>query len=269
MRALILVFGLMCVGRLAVADAPGATGSTARHLLAGVRAFQHARYEEALVELRVVARAPDAPADLAFYLGPTLYKLGRYRDALQVFVTSQAPADALTRFYLGETCYQLQLYRRARTIFIGLQSAGLGPALDEAAARYVASVDLAYGRAPEVAAIDVYLAEGRGLAASDPVVAGEYLEEAREVEALARAPHRHDEIIAALGEAWNASGHAQAVIDVLATERTPTTETRWQLARAYVSVGDVAHARVLLDALVRAATGHAEEAAAVRAKLAR
>src|SRR5262249_44064137 len=113
----------------AVAPARGDDGGTARHLLAGVRAFKDGRYEEALVELRVGARAPDAPADLAFYLGPTLYKLGRYRDALDVFVSSSAPADALTDFYLGQTYYQLRLYRKARALFAALRTRGLGPAL--------------------------------------------------------------------------------------------------------------------------------------------
>src|SRR5258708_5119287 len=135
MRALrVAIFVILGVG---VADADDA--ATARHLLAGVRAFQEARYDEALVELRVVARAADAPVDLAFYLGPTLYKLGGHREALAVFVASRAAPDALTDFYLGETYYQLRLYRKAHAVFAGLRTRGLGPVLDEAAARYVAA----------------------------------------------------------------------------------------------------------------------------------
>jgi tetratricopeptide (TPR) repeat protein len=111
--------------------------STPRHLMAGVRAFKEARYAEALVELRVVARAPDAPPGLAFYLGPTLYKLQRYEEALAVFVNSRAAPDALTDLYLGETYYRLRLYRKARAVFAGLRARGLGPALDDAAGRYL------------------------------------------------------------------------------------------------------------------------------------
>src|ERR1051326_7072843 len=96
-RRLIAMLVLATCITVAVAD--DMASSTGRHLLAGVRAFKDGRYEEALVELRVVARAPDAPADLAFYLGPTLYKLARYREALGVFASSRAAPDALTDFY--------------------------------------------------------------------------------------------------------------------------------------------------------------------------
>jgi hypothetical protein len=266
-----LALAVLCAGTFAAADVvPVAPlpSSTARHLLSGVRAFKQGRYEEALVELRVVARAPDAPADLAFYLGPTLYKLGRHREALVVFVTSRAPADALTRFYLGETYYQLALYRNARAVFVALRSSGIGPALDAAASRYVASIDAVYARPPEPATIDVYLEQGLALGAGEPALASEYLEEARRAEALATAPHRHDEITGALGAAGNAAGRTQAVVDALASDGHLATEATWQLARAYVALGDAGRARVLLDGLIRAGAGRADDAVALRAKLA-
>ena len=147
---------LMCaVARGDVARAPD--GATARHLLAGVRAFHAGRYEDALVELRVVARAPDAPADLAFYLGPTLVQLGRDREALAVFLASSARPDALTEIYLGEAYYHLRLYRKARAVFAGLRTRGLGPALDPIAARYVAQVDAVYATPPTGAALTATL----------------------------------------------------------------------------------------------------------------
>jgi len=179
-------------------------GATARHLLAGVHAFKDGRYAEALVELRVVARAPDAPDDLAFYLGPTLYKLGRYAEALDVFVTSRAAADALTDFYRGQTYYQLRMFRKARATFAALRSGGLGPALDDAAGRYVDQVDAAYRSSPAIDAIDYYIEQGLDLRARDPVLAAEYLDEARQVEALSPVRHRRAEIadaLAALGRA--------------------------------------------------------------------
>src|SRR5512140_2057134 len=127
MRSLCIAGLVLCVWTHARADdaRPAASSGVGRHLLTGVRAFTDGRYEEALVELRIVARAPDAPADLAFYLGPTLYKLGRYREALATFAASRAAPDALTDFYLGETCYQLKLYRKARVVFAGLRTRGL------------------------------------------------------------------------------------------------------------------------------------------------
>lgn len=241
--------------------------ATARHLLAGVRAFKAGKYEDALVELRVVARATDAPADLAFYLGPTLYKLGRYREAIAVFVTSRAARDGLSDFYLGQAYYQLKLYRKAREVFAGLRMRGLGPTLDAAAARYVDAVDVAYKAPPETRTIDVYIAQAAEIAAGDPVVAGEILDEARLVESLAPRGHRRAEILAALGTAWNEAGRAQAVIDVLSIETAPADEARWQLARAYVAVGDEGRAKPLLEAL--AADKRSARAADAAALLAR
>jgi FimV-like protein len=264
-RAIIVAI-MLAAGAPAVADdvkPPTQLSKTPAHLLAGVRAFKAGQYEAALVELRVVAHAPDAPADLAFYLGPTLYKLGRYREALVVFATSRAAPDALTDFYLGETYFQLTLYRKARGVFAGLRSRGLGPALDEAAGRYVDMVDLAYRAAPEVATIDAYLDGGLALVASEPVVAAEFLDEARQVEALGATRHRHPELVAALASTWNATGHARAVVDVLGGE----PGLGWELARAYVALDDAAHARPLLEQLVAAAGPHAAEAKALLAKL--
>lgn len=241
--------------------------ATARHLLQGVRAFKAEHYDEALVELRMVARAPDAPANLAFYLGPTLYKLQRYDEALQVFAASSAPRDALTDFYVGQTYYQLRLFRKARAVFSELRASGLGPALREAAGRYLAIVDAVYQAPPPVASIDYYLAEGAARA-GDPVVAAEYFDEARQVEALAREPHRHLEILEALAAAWNDSGRPQRVIE-LAAEAGTSPELTWQRARAFAASGDALHARPLLEALVRAEGRRASEAAALLAKLSR
>jgi hypothetical protein len=259
--AALVAFGLC-------AEVRAEDSATTRHLLRGVHAFKDGRYDEALVELRLVARAADAPADLAFYLGPTLYKLKRYDEALVVFVTSRAAPDALTDFYRGETCYQLRLYRKARAVFAGLRARGLGPALDDAAGRYVAAVDAAYKLAPAPASIDYYLAQGLELAARDPALAGEYLDEARQVEALAAARHRRVEIVTALAAAWNASGRAQAVIELLAGERPPSPELTWELARAYVATGDAVHARPLLEGIVKRHEAHDAEAAAWLVKLA-
>lgn len=221
---------LLVLGLCAHAYGQGAS-STPRHLLAGVHAFKAGHYEEALVELRIVARAPDAPEDLAFYLGPTLYKLGRYHEALGVFLASGTARDALTDFYLGQTYYQLALYRSARAVFADLRTRGLGPALDEAAARYIAEVDRGYATAPEPVVVDAYLAQG--LALSDLRLQAAYLDEARQVEELLPARHRRDDIV-------------------------------WPLARAYVKLGD-GRARAMLESL--AGGPHAGEASALLSTL--
>jgi tetratricopeptide (TPR) repeat protein len=254
---------LVLVASAASARADGT--SSARHLLAGVRAFRDAHYEDALVELRIVASSPDAPEDLAFYLGPTLVKLGRHREAVSVFVTSKAPRDALTDVYLGEAYYQLKLYRKARAVFVGLRSRGLGPVLDEAVARYIDAVDAVYRTPPNEATLDYYINAAKE--ERDPVVVAEFLDEARAVDALATAHPRHSQIVDALAAAWNANGKGAAVIELLAGEPTRSDEGTWQLARAYAAGGDAAHARPMLDAIAKAGGPHAAEATELLSKL--
>jgi tetratricopeptide (TPR) repeat protein len=194
------------------------------HLAAGVRAFQAGRYDEALVELRMVEQGPDPPADLAFYLGPTLYKLGRYPEALLTFRRSSAPPDTLTDFYLGQTLYQLALYDQAREVFAGAAARGLGPRLDEAARRYLAVIDRLYAVAPGPATVDAYLDSGaRLLARGDAALAVAYLDEARRAEARGR-PHRHQEIVLGLGRAYlgvGDVGRARPLLLSLAAEEGP------------------------------------------------
>ena len=252
---------IITCGTLCLCPAARAEPATTRHLLAGVHAFQDGRYEDALVELRVVARAPDAPDDLAFYLGPTLYKLTRYREALAVFLTSKAARDELSDFYLAETYYQLGMYRKARAMFVGLRRRSVGPVLDAAAARYVAAVDAVYAAPVAAAVVDAYIVQASERAATEPLVAGEMFDEARQVEALLPGGHRHHEIIAALGAAWNAAGQGQAVVAVLAGERALSPDSSWELARAYVAIGERTRARPLLEALAKGAGLHARDAA--------
>ena len=94
------------------------------------------------------------------------------------------------------------------------------------------------------------------------------VDEARQVEALAAQPHRHVEIIAGLATAWNDAGRTQAVIALVAAERAPTPELTWQLARAHAAAADAAHARPLLEAIIKAHGPHAGEATALLARLA-
>ena len=112
-----------------------------------------------------------------------------------------------------------------------------------------------------------YIEQGLALAGSDPVLAAEYLEEARRAESRAAAPHRHDEILGALAAAWNVTSRSKTVIEVLAHEPQRSGEVLWQLARAYALLGDRAHAAQTLDDLGRMGPAHAQEAAALRATL--
>jgi tetratricopeptide (TPR) repeat protein len=181
-RAAILLVGLAWSTLAAAAPTPS-------RLLEGVRAFQARDYTAALADFEAVAQEPGAPPDLAFYLGPTLYKLGRYQDALAVFLAAPMRGDALANFYLGQTYYQLGLYRKARLTFMTLRARGLGPRLAAAAETYVALIDALYAVPPARAAIEAYRAEGqRLLDAGRPALAAEYAEEARLDETLTASP---------------------------------------------------------------------------------
>jgi tetratricopeptide (TPR) repeat protein len=236
---------------LTSAAAWGDETSTSARLMAGVRAFQGGDYERALAQFRAVARAADAPADLAFYLGPTLYKLARYEEALEVFADAPAPLDPLTELYLAQTRYQLHLYRGARASFQAARAHGLGPRLDGLTGAYLATIDALYAHLPgrEVAAR--YLETGHArLAVGRPVLAAAYLQEALEVARLS-GPGADDLARAsqiALADAWTAAGRPQAALDLLSNPRDD--DEALAVARALVAAGQPARARAILDAVV-------------------
>src|SRR5262249_40545254 len=119
------------------------------------------------------------------YLGPTLYKLGRYEDALAVFLAGVPTTDALARFYLAQTYYQLRLYLKARATFVALRDHGLGPKLGAAADTYVTLIDPLYATPPPEATIAAYQASGQALlGAGKSGLAAEYFDEARQARAI-------------------------------------------------------------------------------------
>ncbi len=143
------------------------------HLLAGARAFRAQQYAAALEEFRIVERAGGTP-DLALYLGPTLYKLGRIDEARLVLARAHRAggADAVSEYYLGLCWYRLGLVRLARQLFAALDPREAGPKLAEGAARFVAAID-----ARPVAAAPL-VAAAEALAARDPLAALDAAEEA-------------------------------------------------------------------------------------------
>lgn len=156
-----------------LAVAPAQAQSVDPHLLAGARAFRAQQYEAALSEFRLVQRA--GGADLALYLGPTLYKLGRFDEARSVLARSyrSGDIDPVAHYYLGLCWYRLGLLRLARTVFVALDAAAVGPKLAAGAARFVAEIDArpAAPAAPMISAADA-------LATGDPAVALDAAEEA-------------------------------------------------------------------------------------------
>jgi tetratricopeptide (TPR) repeat protein len=209
---------------------------TTRHLLDGVRAFREGRFAEALVEFRVVERAPDAPVELSFYLGPTLYKLGRYKEALEVFLGSPSPRDEITEFYLGTTYYQLKLFDAARRSFTALKGR-LGPKLAEAAVRYVQEIDGLLIKTPLPSVTDRLFAQAHAaLLANQTFTAGAFLEEALLMEARS------------------------APADRPPPQRAATLAEFTKTAKSMLSAGDSARARPLLRALTLVAGTEGDEA---------
>jgi hypothetical protein len=182
-RRTLLVF---CLGLAVLLGAPRHASAdpaeVRRHLLAGVEAFQAGRYETALIEFRVVGRSPSPPADLAFYLGPTLHKLGRHAEAAEVLLAVPAPRELLAELYLGQALYQQRLFLAAREVFVGLRGRGLGPRLEGVVDRYVGLVEALYAAAPPIVVAGVYeTAAVRELAAGRSRLAALYRREAAEI----------------------------------------------------------------------------------------
>ena len=103
------------------------------------RAFKAQQYDVALVELeRMVAQDPRDVLALR-YLGITLDRLGRYRDAVDAFQRALAlePESAATHFHLGVTYYKARVPDLARASFV--RSSQLAPETlyDQMAARYL------------------------------------------------------------------------------------------------------------------------------------
>src|SRR5260370_14096507 len=138
MHRLVVTVALLVSTAPVRADGPNANA----HLLAGVRAFRAQSYELALAEFHQVEQAGGTP-DLALYLGPTLYKLGRFDDARLVLARAHRAGsiDSVAEYYLGLTYYRLGLWRLARVVFATLDRNQAGPKLAEGAARFVAEID--------------------------------------------------------------------------------------------------------------------------------
>jgi tetratricopeptide (TPR) repeat protein len=153
-----------------VADAQGVDP----HLLAGARAFRAQQYTTALEEFRIVERA-GGTADLALYLGPTLYKLGRIDEARLVLARAHraGTADAVSNYYLGLCWYRLGLVRVARQLFVTLDPREAGPKLADGAARFVAEID-----ARPMAAAAPLVVTSEALATRNPIAALDAAEEA-------------------------------------------------------------------------------------------
>lgn len=136
MRALGRLILVLLVGVLAIA-------SWAQDLAfvdtAAGRAFKAQQYDVALVELeRMVATNPQDVLALR-YLGITLDRLGRFREAIDVFQRALAlePGSAATYFHQGVTYYKARAPGLARESF--LRAAQLAPdtVYEQMGARYL------------------------------------------------------------------------------------------------------------------------------------
>lgn len=138
-------------GKTAVGtSAPEKSAITQLQLLEGVRLFRAEQYDEALRVFQQID-AEQQPADIGFYLGMALHKLGRHLPALVAFRSAARSGlhEPVADYYSAVSCYRLGMLSRARLGFTALvepASAGaapglpLGPRLQEGARRFLAAL---------------------------------------------------------------------------------------------------------------------------------
>lgn len=145
------------------ADAGAGPDSAATQalLLDGVRAFRAEHYEDALRIFKRV-EADKSPADIGFYLGMVLHKLGRHAEALTVFRAAHRAGlrEPVADYYQAVSAYRLGLFGRARQGFQALLACSeqpaacpaspsgatapmLGPRLQQGARSFLQAVELA------------------------------------------------------------------------------------------------------------------------------
>lgn len=119
-------------------------------LLEGVRLFRTAQYDEALRVFQKID-AERQSADIGFYLGMVLHKLGRHLPALIAFRSAQRSGlhEPVADYYLSVSCFRLGMTTRARSGFTALVAASpsagspalpLGPRLQQGARSFLAAL---------------------------------------------------------------------------------------------------------------------------------
>jgi tetratricopeptide (TPR) repeat protein len=185
---------------------PGADSASAQLLLLdGVRAFRAEHYDEALVIFRRI-ESEQSPADIGFYLGMTLHKLGRHAEALTVFRAAHRAGlrEPVADYYQAVSCFRLGLFTRAQQGFSVLTaSAGkraaadapvLGPRLQLGAKSFLSAIDGAHfeaagaQRSSAIQRYEAALARATALTAEHDDEALEWLDEA--VQLFVQLPER-------------------------------------------------------------------------------
>lgn len=99
-----------------------ADAATQALLLDGVRAFRAERYDDALHIFHQV-ESQHLLADIGFYQGMALHKLGRHAEALSAFRAAhrQGLSEPIADYYQAVSCYRLGMMARALREFSALQ----------------------------------------------------------------------------------------------------------------------------------------------------
>lgn len=176
--ALLAFFALLATSRPAPLRADS---GTQEELLRGVRAFRAERYEEALITFRLLQGGRSVP-EIGFYMGITLHKLNRHREALVAFRGARRAGlrEPVGEYYQALSCYRLGLLARARQGFASLLSPtpgapDAGPRLREGAGRFVQRIDGMLAGQPAAGRFEAALAAAEGAPAGE---AAEWMEEA-------------------------------------------------------------------------------------------
>ena len=173
-------------------------------LLDGVRAFRGERYEEALAIFRRI-EAAQAPADIGFYLGMTLHKLGRHAEALVVFRAAHRAGlrEPVADYYQAVSCHRLGLFMRAQQGFSALLAGAkrpaeantppLGPRLQQGARSFLEAIEQPLADpAQRLQRYEAALSQAATLPAGSEEEALEWVDEA--VQLFAQLPGRAEHL---------------------------------------------------------------------------
>lgn len=210
-------------------------------LLEGVRLFRAEQYEDALRVFQKVD-AEEQPADIGFYLGMVLHKLGRHAPALAAFRSARRSGlrEPVADYYSAVSCYRLGMATRARRGFTSLVSGEssapgsappLGPRLQQGARNFLHALQLAATDAvPDAGAAPTRLRIERSRQAAESALASddadttlEWLEEAilnlEEISDPRVRAEQSEELRAVLGRLRTKLGSRVRSTDVNALEQ--------------------------------------------------
>lgn len=160
----IVTAGALCAARSVFAQEETTAVSADAHLVRGIDYFKDKKYDEALVEFLIAARARPEDGSICHYLGAAYYEKGDFDESLAKFKEgfSLAPGfgDEFSFYYVGRLCYRSRLYIGARGWFGKIIDQNPNSKFSGEARRFVSEIDALLATPAENATIDWYYDRG-------------------------------------------------------------------------------------------------------------